>query len=110
VSVRVPHLAVPLRLNGPSLVEVEQDSDEDIDACVLGIMRTPLGWRTDLPEFGMPDPAHELGGPSLAEIERTVALWEDRVDVAAMRDDGTLGRMALAAGLDVVTVNAEGRS
>lgn len=100
----VPHLRVPLAFEGGRLAEVEQDSDEDVDACILGILRTPLGWRTDLPEFGTPDPAHELGGPSLVEIERTVALWEDRRDVRAMRESGALADLALQAGFDHIVI------
>lgn len=103
-----PHLAVPLTFTGSCLRAVEQDSDEEVEACILGILRTPLGWRTDLPEFGTPDPAHEQGGPSLIEIERSVALWEDRRDIRAMRVSGQLAELALQAGHQTVTVESRG--
>lgn len=92
-------------MTGSCLATVEQDSPEEVEACVLGILRTPLGWRTDLPEFGCPDPAHEQGGPSLVEIERSVALWEDRIDVLATRESGRLADLALQAGGQTITIS-----
>lgn len=105
----VPHFAIPLRRVGATgtLAEVEQDSEADVDACIEGIMRTPVGWRVDLPEFGTPDPAHEQGGPNLQEVEDAVALWEDRADVRVLRESGRLAE--LAAGLDRLTVVASQR-
>ena len=94
----VPHLAVPLRLTGAQIATVEQDSDEEIMQAVAAIVRTPLGHRTDLPEFGAIPQTHRSGGADLDEIERAVGEWEDRVDVRAWRDEGRLEE--LAAGLD----------
>lgn len=84
------------------MAEAEQDSDEDVDACVYAILATPLGHLTHLPEFGTPDQAFRQGGADLDELERCVEQWEDRADVAALRDSGRLAE--LAAGTDRVSV------
>jgi phage baseplate assembly protein W len=85
----------------------EQDSRDEISACVFAVLNTPLGHRTDLPEFGRPGQAHKRGGADLAGLERAVALWEPRADLIALRESGLLAEMAREAGLD--TVRIEGR-
>lgn len=51
-----PHFDIPFRLtSGGSAALVEQNTFEDITNCVEVIVRTPLGFRDDAPEFGFPD-------------------------------------------------------
>jgi hypothetical protein len=101
------HLSVPLRRvstpAGLTLATDPQGSEAEVDACVFAAINTPLGWRTDLPEFGRPGQAYRRGGANLAEIERVIAMWEPRADLVALRQAGKLAQMA--AGLDVVTIS-----
>lgn len=101
---RAEHLAVPLRRDGTHLATVEQDTAGEVDACILAVMRTPVGHLDHLPDFGTPPQAFRRGGIDLAEVERCVAMWEDRADVDALREDGELDR--LARGVDHVIVEA----
>jgi phage baseplate assembly protein W len=52
-----PHFDIPFRfvpnVNASAAV-VEQNSFEDIANCVEVIVRTPVGFRNDAPEFGFP--------------------------------------------------------
>lgn len=50
-----PHFDLPLRLSGSSFAEVEQDSYADIANSVEAIVRTFVGWRDYVPEFGIPE-------------------------------------------------------
>jgi phage baseplate assembly protein W len=55
-----PHFDLPFRFVGStttnkSAAVVEQNSFADIADCVEAIVRTPLGFRNDAPEFGFPD-------------------------------------------------------
>lgn len=105
----MPHIGVPIRLTRRSdgttgATLVEQDSPEDIDACTFAVLNTPVGHRIDLPEFGTPGQAHRRGGADLAMLERTIALWEPRADLIALRDSGLMARMALEAGIDTVRI------
>lgn len=107
----MPHIAVPLRRvqrpdgSGQGLALYEQDSPEEIDACVFAVLNTPLGHRIDLPEFGTPDQAFRRGGADLAAIERTLAVWEPRADAVASRDPGRFVREAESVSSDTVRVS-----
>lgn len=88
-----PHLAWPIRVapNG-NLATVEQDSVDDIAACVEVVLRTRPGELAFHPRFGTPDLAfRELqqladagdGSPRLTpitpgELEALIAAWEPR--------------------------------
>lgn len=53
-----PHFDLPFRFTpsgGGGSAVVEQNSFEDIANCVEAIIRTPLGYRDDAPQFGFPD-------------------------------------------------------
>lgn len=53
-----PHFAFPFTFNTTtgSVDVVEQDTIEHINACCQVIIRCPLGFRIDRPEFGWPFP------------------------------------------------------
>lgn len=83
-----PKLAVPFRLNakGTALEVVEQDSFEEIAACVEMTLATPLGWRLENPDFGLRDQTFGEGGADLHEIQNTISMWEPRADVLLDRE------------------------
>lgn len=96
----MPHIAVPLRKitradrSGQGLALHEQDSPEEIGACVYAVLNTRTGQRIDLPEFGTPGQAFRRNGADLAAVERTLALWEPRADLIALRESGRLAALA----------------
>jgi len=47
-----PHFAYPFELNGDSVNVVEQDTAEHVLACENVIVRCPVGFRQERPEFG----------------------------------------------------------
>ena len=51
----VPQFDLPFRVKGEAVVEVDQDSIEDVDNCVEAIVRTPLGSHLDDLDLGVPD-------------------------------------------------------
>ena len=59
--VAVPHLAWPLRLDGPRLATVEQDTIEDVRQAVHAVAVTPRGARPLAPDVGVDDPTFTLG-------------------------------------------------
>jgi hypothetical protein len=95
-----PHLRWPLRVVNGAYDVVEQDSPEEIRQCVEITCRTPRGSRMSLPDFGLPDQAFRMGGPSRAQIEAAIARWEPRAPVAIDVDfpdlvDDTLARVGV---------------
>lgn len=77
----VPHFALPFRFgrDGHAVV-VEQDSTDDIAACVEAVLRTRPGEREELPAFGSPDPTFEQAPVRLDAIAAAVAAWEPRAE------------------------------
>lgn len=79
----VPHFSLPFdfeEVGGVKRVaELEQESLEEIVACVEAILRIPRGWREELPEFGISDPV--FTNPDYEDLRRTVGDWEPRAEV-----------------------------
>lgn len=79
-SVDTPHLAYPFQLlgGGARVAVVEQDSPEEVAACVELLMRTPPGARIDSPDMGVPEQTFLQGGADLPQIAQLVSQWEPR--------------------------------
>ena len=71
-----PQLAHPFRVEGGDVATFDQDSIEEIRACVLASLRTRFGSRMDEPEFGAPNllfkrhPGHPMPDAYLRAVER----------------------------------------
>jgi len=89
-DVLIPHLQMPLSFatgpDGPRMQVVEQDSDEELTQCVETILRYPLGFRQELPEFGITDPVMRENGADVQEMVRAVTEWEPRVSAIASQE------------------------
>lgn len=90
-----PHFAFPFRLtsDGTSVVQVEQDTLEHIHSCEHVIIRCPIGFRDERPDFGWPFPEFvnipvetEDLKAALTELEprgrARVEEWADEVDAS----------------------------
>lgn len=77
-----PHFDLPFRFGGPQAAVNEQDSIEEVASCVNAILLCPLGYRPELPEFGIEDPAFAQMPLDRDGIRRQVELWEPRASVA----------------------------
>lgn len=78
-----PHFQFPFSFRGfpPRAEEVEQDSIEEIAACVEAICLTNPGQRFDQPDFGLADLTFETDVDDDA-IVGTIQRWEPRVTLA----------------------------
>jgi hypothetical protein len=83
----LPHFAHPVAFADQpdgtlALAVVEQDSFDDIVACLARIASYTVGHRDELPEFGITQLAFQRGdlqtGPLRAQLER----WEPRADLS----------------------------
>lgn len=79
----VPRLRWPLQVSGGSLAVVEQDSEADINQCVVALLRTRLGERADDPSIGWVYPTHSELPLPLDELVTAVARHEPRITVTA---------------------------
>jgi phage baseplate assembly protein W len=90
VVVDVPHFAFPFSLAGGRVTVVEQDTDDEIIACVEAILAHPLGSRPEVPNFGVELGEFQQGGPALGEVRSALAAWEPRADVHLELTDALL--------------------
>jgi phage baseplate assembly protein W len=72
------HFAAPFVIKRAGTNVVEQNSPEDVAACVLRICQCPVGYREDLPQFGIPSLEFASVPLQLAGVEEAVKRWEPR--------------------------------
>lgn len=74
----VPHFASPFQIVGKQASVIEQDSDQDLLLCVATLLRTEIGSRDELPEYGIEDLAFQ--GDVTGDITDAIREWEPRVE------------------------------
>lgn len=79
----VPHLALPFRYVGGAPAVNEQDSPDDVAACVEAVLRTRPGQRAEHPDFGAPDPTFAQRPLDLDAVVVRVETWEPRAHALA---------------------------
>ena len=77
----VPHFDLPFRFSNPQAAVVEQDSVEEIAECVLAVLLCPLGFRVELPDYGLADPAFSSPLVDVELIRAQVLEWEPRASI-----------------------------
>jgi phage baseplate assembly protein W len=95
MAVEVPHLSLPFRFEPDALGVLhaavnEQDSPEDVADCVQAILMCPLGFRLELPDFGLRDQTFNTPGADIDEIQTAISLYEPRADVLIEEDPSQL--------------------
>jgi phage baseplate assembly protein W len=60
---------------------VEQDSTQDVLNCVEAVLRTPLGYREELPDFGVEDPTFRQMPVDPSRIAQAIERWEPRANI-----------------------------
>lgn len=88
-----PHFNFPFQLNGGHFAEVEQDSMEDLVACVYVALLTQQGWRDELPTFGVNDPTFQLQPVNISTIVDEITAHEPRAAILAEQSPDTLNVM-----------------
>jgi hypothetical protein len=100
----IPHPTIPVQITASGgLATVDQGSPEEIAQCVEAIVRTPLNWRDDLPELGLPDQTFRMGGADPAVVSRALDTYEPRAEHLV-----TEAPDLLDAALSIVQVTLDG--
>jgi len=74
----LPHFSLPFRFTSPRAAVAEQDSLDEISDCVLAVLLCPLGFRDELPPFGIDDPTFSSPRVDLDAIRLAIERWEPR--------------------------------
>jgi phage baseplate assembly protein W len=103
----VPHFAFPFQRSGSrgTVNVVEQDAEEHVMACENMIVRCPVGFRADRPEFGWPFPEFRTVPIAVDELEDALRTFEPRGsgDATAWVDEADLASQHIS--VDVRTTN-----
>lgn len=101
-----PHFALPFRISGKAAAVNEQDSLDDIAACVQAVLLTEIGEREDEPDFGIVDRAFSQLPLDPDEVVQAVDEWESRAALLAEEDpdllDIAVARVRLIVGVEEV--------
>lgn len=79
----LPHFAFPFVRAGKKVAVVEQDTVEHVMACENVIVRCPLGFRQERPEFGWPWPTFQAIPVDLVQLETALRRFEPRGEAKA---------------------------
>jgi hypothetical protein len=77
----LPHFSLPFRFVNPQAATTEQDSLDEIADCVFAVLICPVGFRVELPLFGLPDPTFSMPQPDLDQIAQAIETWEERASL-----------------------------
>ena len=77
-SIQHPHFDLPFRLEARKFAVVEQDTQEDVYNCVEAILRTTVGTRWYVPNFGIPDPTFRISPMDARQLYSQISLNEPR--------------------------------
>jgi phage baseplate assembly protein W len=81
---QIPHFNAPFALSASGAAVVDQNSPEEILACVNNIVSCPIDFRVELPNFGIPWPQFVEAPVPFAGIAQAVLLWEPRAQLSAV--------------------------
>jgi phage baseplate assembly protein W len=74
----IPHFAVPFNITATGADVDEQGSTEEVFGCVQNIAACAVGFRVDLPSFGIPYPDFANAPINTDAIANALRSWEPR--------------------------------
>lgn len=78
----IPHFAFPIKLDSNGhFSTVEQDSVEDILSCVYVALKTPVGTRPYVPDFGVDDFTFSSPVQGFSELLAQIQSSEPRASI-----------------------------
>lgn len=84
MAIERPHFEFPFRRVGGKVAVVEQDTVEHVHSCQNVIVRCPLGFRDDRPEFGWPFPEFVNVPVDTRALEQALNEFEPRANARAV--------------------------
>lgn len=106
MSVDTPHFDYPFRIGSDNHVAVvEQDSPDEIVNGVVAILKTPSGFRLDVPAFGCKELLFISDKERVAAIADALNIWEPRAEYIISSQPDLLDKL-----IAEVTIGVQGRS
>jgi phage baseplate assembly protein W len=106
-TVDTPHFDLPFKLTHTGANSVEQDSIDDVANCVEAIVSCPIGWRDEVPTFGVEDPVMMKQPIGANELANEIASQEPRALVIVEENPDLLDELLDRINIGVSTVRPE---
>jgi len=81
-----PQWLLPFTFSENTVLEVEQDEDQEIQQSVYAILSYEPGQLLCDARFGIPEPTFSKTGVNLEALSHTILYWEPRADEVIDRD------------------------
>lgn len=88
-GVQIPHLAAPFQLSAAGAAVVEQNSNDEILACVDNIVHCNEGFLLDEPEFGIPFLQFGNAPLNTTGVATAINQWEPRAQITMSEQAGS---------------------
>lgn len=92
----LPQLAAPFTIARSGPVVVEQGSEANIASNVYNVAVCPIGFRQDLPEFGVPSLVDGHYPVDLATLEGAIHRWEPEADLELEQQRTAIGQAGIS--------------
>lgn len=99
----VPHFLFPFKLNGNAFAVIEQDTQQEVQQCVVILLLTPTGSRLVSPDYGTPEILYSQLPVNIPAILAKLSDWEPRASVALAQTLNTVNAM-----ISYIRVNVTG--
>ncbi len=99
-SPTIPKLRVPLRVENGRLGICEQDSQENVAACVYTVLSYERGSRLEDVDFGIEDPTFSQMPLDVEEWREQLSVYEPRAEIETFQDiEETVSAILVEVGL-----------
>jgi hypothetical protein len=83
-NVSIPHFEWPFTTNAKGVTVAQQDTDQEVDTCVMAIAVCQIGAWVENPAFGIPDPTFKQVPLDLDGVTTALTHWEPRATESAV--------------------------
>lgn len=88
-----PHFDYPFRLKGSSFAEVEQDTMDDLVACIEAALLTPQGFRDEIPSFGITETTFQTQPIRSQQMMDEIVQHEPRANLLMDQEPNKFNQM-----------------
>lgn len=86
-----PHALSPFTLGAKGTQVVEEGSVENIKSSAFNILSCDVGFRDDVPTFGVPDITFQTEPIDLTQLQEPIETWEPNADLELESHRGAIG-------------------
>jgi phage baseplate assembly protein W len=94
----IPKLQVPIQMGTKGLRTVEQNSADELAACIYALAATERGSRLEEPDYGVEDPTFDQipREDAFDELRAQAAIYEPRAQISSVEAlTGTLAKIGV---------------